>query len=171
MNKTSRIGAVGALLDIYENVILELKDVIEAIPDKVLPTIVDFKTADENCKSIQTILSHVVYAGYGYATSVHNHRGYNVVRPERLLHLTLEGYLADLSNLFTYTETIYKGINDSELEQFENSLKIMTSWGQVYDIEQLAEHAIVHVLRHTRQIKKFKNILLNLGSYPSERDG
>ena len=28
--------------------------------------------------------------------------------------------------------------------------------GQVYNIEQIAEHAIVHILRHRRQIEKFK---------------
>jgi hypothetical protein len=33
---------------------------------------------------------------------------------------------------------------------------MMTSWGQLYDIEQLMEHAIVHVLRHRRQIEQYK---------------
>jgi hypothetical protein len=32
---------------------------------------------------------------------------------------------------------------------------IRSSWGVVYDLEQLLEHAIVHVLRHRRQIEKF----------------
>jgi hypothetical protein len=30
-----------------------------------------------------------------------------------------------------------------------------TAWGQVYDFEQFMEHAIVHVLRHRRQIERF----------------
>ena len=33
--------------------------------------------------------------------------------------------------------------------------KIITSWGQSYDFEQLFEHAIVHILRHRRQIERF----------------
>ena len=33
--------------------------------------------------------------------------------------------------------------------------KIITSWGQRYDIDQLLEHAIVHVLKHRRQIERF----------------
>lgn len=40
--------------------------------------------------------------------------------------------------------------------------KIFTSWNQVYDIEQVTEHAIVHILRHRRQIEKFKIILRGL---------
>ena len=46
-----------------------------------------------------------------------------------------------------------------ELEQPDNSLKIKSGWGQSYDIEQMTEHAIVHVLRHRRQIEKFKQLL------------
>jgi hypothetical protein len=30
-----------------------------------------------------------------------------------------------------------------------------TRWGVDYNIDQLFEHAIVHVLRHRRQIEKF----------------
>jgi hypothetical protein len=32
---------------------------------------------------------------------------------------------------------------------------INSGWGVTYDAEQLLEHAIVHVLRHRRQIEKF----------------
>ena len=28
-------------------------------------------------------------------------------------------------------------------------------WGVRYDLEQLLEHAVVHILRHRRQIEKF----------------
>ena len=33
--------------------------------------------------------------------------------------------------------------------------KIVVKWGQTYDPEQLFEHAIVHILRHRRQIERF----------------
>ena len=56
----------------------------------------------------------------------------------------------------------FSEINDDELEQFDDALKIKTGWGQLYDIEQLTEHAIVHILRHRRQIEKFKIILSGL---------
>ncbi|MEO7961771.1 MAG: DinB family protein [Ginsengibacter sp.] len=154
--KIDRQGAVGALLDIYEQAISDLMKVIEDIPDNTLTVITDSETTDENCKSIQTILSHVVHSGFGYATSIHNLSGDNIEHPTKAFRLSIKEYLDDLANVFTYTENIFKGIKDSDLEQPDNSLKIKTGWGQLYDIEQLTEHAIVHILRHKRQIRKLK---------------
>ena len=41
------------------------------------------------------------------------------------------------------------------MEEFEADKKILVRWGQLYDVEQLFEHAIVHILRHRRQIERF----------------
>lgn len=153
----NRQGAVGALLDIYEQAILDLKNVIKDIPDDALTKIIDEKTTNEDCKSIQTILSHVVSSGYSYATSIHNLKGHNAKRPEKVFHLSIEEYLKDLTNVFIFTENVFSEIKDDELEQYDDSLKIKTGWGQLYDIEQLTEHAIVHILRHKRQIERIKN--------------
>ena len=159
-NKMYRQGAVGALLDIYEQAISDLKKAIEDIPDNALTIITDSQTTDENCKSIQAILSHVVSSGYGYATSIHNLKENNISRPGKTFHVTIKEYIQDLTNVFAYTENIFKEIKDNELEQFDNSLKIKTGWGQWYDIEQMTEHAIVHILRHKRQIDKIKGNVL-----------
>lgn len=144
------------MLDEYERAISDLKNVIEDIPDSILARIVNLQTTDENCQSIQTILSHVVSSGYGYATSIHNGKGHNTVRPGKTFQVTIAAYLQDLTNLFSFTEDIFKNMDDSELRQLDNSLKIKTGWGQSYDIEQLTEHAIVHILRHRRQIERIK---------------
>ncbi|TPG41546.1 DinB family protein [Flavobacterium pectinovorum] len=152
----NRQGAVGALLDIYEQAILELKNVIKDISDNNLTKIIDEKTTDEDCKSIQKILSHVVSSGYSYATSIHNQKGHNSKRPEKVFHLSIEEYLNDLTNVLIFTESVFSEIKDEELEQPDNSLKIQTGWGQLYDIEQITEHAIVHILRHKRQIERIK---------------
>ncbi|HEX7457132.1 MAG TPA: DinB family protein [Ginsengibacter sp.] len=159
-NKMYRQGAVGALLDIYEQAISDLKKAIEEFPDNALTIITDSQTTDENCKSIQVILSHVVSSGYGYATSIHNLKENNIPRPGKTFHVTIKEYIQDLTNVFAYTENIFKEIKDNELEQFDNSLKIKTGWGQWYDIEQMTEHAIVHILRHKRQIDKIKGNVL-----------
>lgn len=157
----NRPGAVGALLDIYEQAILDLKNVITNIPDNVLTNITDEKTTNEDCKSIQAILSHVVSSGYSYAISIHNLKGHNMQRPDKIFHVTIAEYLKDLTNVFLFTESVFREIKDDELEQFDDSLKIKTGWGQLYDIEQLTEHAIVHILRHKRQIEKIKSSQLN----------
>lgn len=156
MSGKYRSGAIGALLDEYERAISDLKNVIRKIPDAFLVTIIDRDTSDENCRTIQAILSHVVHAGYGYATSIYNnHTKGKATRPDKAYRPTVQAYLQDLDNMLAFTEKIFAGIKDTELEQNDNSLKILTSWGQQYDIEQLMEHAIVHILRHRRQIKRF----------------
>jgi len=155
-----RQGAIGALLDEYERAISDLKKAMEDIPDATLPLIVDAQTADENCRSVQTILTHVVHSGYGYAVSIHNLKNQRMERPAKILRTTIREYLSDLSAVFSFTENIFRGFKDDELEGFDDALKIKSGWGPVYDIEQMTEHAIVHILRHRRQIERFKPSLL-----------
>ncbi|MCW3091284.1 MAG: DinB family protein [Ferruginibacter sp.] len=156
--KTYKRGAIGALLGIYEQAIADFKTVIENIPDEALTIITGSQTPDEDCRSLQTILSHVVHAGFGYATSIHNLKGTNLIRPAKTFHVTVKEYLDDLTNVFTYTEKVFRAMNDAELEEHDNSLKIKTGWGQCYDVEQMTEHAIVHILRHKRQIEKIMSL-------------
>jgi uncharacterized damage-inducible protein DinB len=160
MDKTYRPGAKGALLDIYEQAIAELKELIRGIPATALLTIADPNTRDENCRSIQTILSHVVHAGYGYATSIRNLKGANIERPAKTFHDRIPAYLADLDAVFAYTEETFKSVEELDLEPDVNAPTIKSTWGQVYDIEQITEHAIVHILRHKRQIEKFMKVLI-----------
>lgn len=152
-----RTGAVGALLDIYEQAITGLKEVVKQIPDDALTLVRDPQTTDENCRSVQTILTHVVHSAYGYATSIHNLKDPQFQRPDKIFHSTIRPYLEDLDAAFAFTENVFKDLKDSDLEQFDDSLKMKTRWGQIYDIEQLTEHAIVHILRHKRQILNFLN--------------
>jgi uncharacterized damage-inducible protein DinB len=159
MAKTYRKGAVGALLDEYEKVILELQQVIDDIPEEDLIKIVDSSTTDANCKSIQTVLSHVVRSGYAYAIYIRNLERPKNEFPENSVHSSVKDYQKDLRKVFDFTLETFDKIEENQLEESDNSKKIITSWGQFYDIEQITEHAIVHILRHRRQIEKFKLIL------------
>lgn len=152
----NRTGPRGALLDIYEQALSDLKKTIEKIRDEDLLIITDSNTPDENCRSIQTILTHVVHSGYGYATYIHNLTGPHRERPAKTSGLTVNEFSRDLDEMFLYTEEVFSRIKDEDAEQNNNEHKIMTGWGQQYDIEQLTEHAIVHVLRHRRQIERIK---------------
>lgn len=154
-----RTGAIGALLNEYERAISDLKAVMLTIPDQALTTIVDPDTKDENCISVQSVLSHVVHSGYSYATSIYNYKGHHKERPDKVIYFTIAAYISALDNAFKFTEAVLKECKDDDLEQKDNALKMRTGWGQLYDIEQLMEHAIVHILRHRRQLEKFKLIL------------
>lgn len=156
--KKYREGATGALLDEYERVIADLQQTIGDVTDKELVTIADKTTADPMCTSIQTILSHVVRCGYAYALYIQQPQKGTVTHPAIVLHPSVKDYQKDLDDFFAFTTNIFKSIQDNQLEQSDNSKKIITLWQQAYDIEQMTEHAIVHILRHRRQIEKFKII-------------
>ena len=55
--------AMGALLDLYEQALLEIGKMIEDIPDTFLSSIINQATTDKNCTLIQTVLSHIVSSG------------------------------------------------------------------------------------------------------------
>ncbi len=148
-------GNIRALLDEYKKAINELIAVIEPLHEKSLSMIVDDKTDDPDCKSIQTILSHVVCSGYGYTIYIENFIGFNKPRLERETFDNVSQYIDQLKLMFEYCENFFKANTNLKIEQTENSKKITVNWGQQYDIEQLLEHAIVHILRHRRQIEHF----------------
>jgi hypothetical protein len=159
ITKTYRQGAVGALLDEYERAIADLQQTIADISDEELITIADGKTSNTRCRSVQTILSHVVTSGLCNAIDIRQLKGQKTEYPDSRFHMTINDYKKDLNDLFIFILDTFKNIRDADLEQFDNDKKIKTYWGQVYDIEQITEHAIVHILRHRRQIEKFKIVL------------
>ncbi|RJP63263.1 MAG: DinB family protein [Ignavibacteriales bacterium] len=153
MNNTYRKGAIGALMDIYEKHIIEFSSFIENTPGEIYEKIIDEKTQDEDCRSIQTIVSHVINSGFGYANYLRDKFGIEKNSPERKL-LSIEEAIIRLNALIRYTiQTLEGKWEMSDAEILETAFK--TRWGGKYDIEQLLEHAIVHILRHKRQIKRF----------------
>ena len=149
------IGSIKALLDEYKKVINELITVIKPLDEKSLSMVVDDKTNDPDCKSIQTILSHIVCSGYGYTIYIENSIGFNKPRLEREAFNNVNQYIDQLKLMFGYCENFFKSNTNLTIEQTDNSKKITVNWGQQYDIEQLLEHAIVHILRHRRQVENF----------------
>ena len=54
-------------MDEYERAASELKLLVERIPDDDFTIILDTQTEDKDCRSAQTIITHVIGAGYHYA--------------------------------------------------------------------------------------------------------
>lgn len=154
-------GAIGALLDEYEKSINELKEVISTVTPSELTEIVDEETKDEDCRSIQTILSHVVESGYTYVIETRKSLGERVPYMRKELLNSTNEYAFALDEMFAYNEKLFEDFPDIQLEEYDPSQKFKVRWGQVYDVEQIFEHAIVHILRHRRQIERFKLILAN----------
>lgn len=148
-------GAVGALLDVYEKVLEELRDKLSHVTEKELVTVVDSQTNDPDCRSIQTILNHLLRSGYNYTAEIRRFLGEERAYYEQESLHGASAYIEALEEMFSDCQQLFKEYPDIVLEQTAADQKIRVKWGQVYDIEQLMEHAIVHVLRHTRQIERF----------------
>ena len=149
----TREGFVGALMDEYERATLELTRVVEGMSDEEYEAPRDPQAQDASCRSIQTVLTHVVSAGYGYAGMMRDAWG-----RQRPVHdrrdVSRTEALARLGDMLEHTvETLEGRWGLSEADS--NALQMRSRWGQVYDFEQLFEHAIVHVLRHRRQIERW----------------
>lgn len=148
-------GAIGALLDEYEKAISELKQLISTVGNEELVEIKDHQTADDSSRSLQSILTHVVSSGYSYCVQIMGHKGVLLERPPKHLYQSALEYQHALDEMFRFNDRYISTIKEHEVEQLENDKKITSTWGQLYDIEQMMEHAIVHVLRHRRQINRF----------------
>lgn len=144
---------MGALMDEYERAASELARLVEQIPDDEFTRVVDSQTEDDDCRSAQTIMSHVVRAGYGYADYLREQFSIESTRPRPKL-LSRGESLEQLEAALQYTVQTLEGRWEMSAEEI-SAMVIKSGWGVLYDAEGLLEHAIVHVLRHRRQIEKF----------------
>jgi uncharacterized damage-inducible protein DinB len=147
-----RKGAIGALMDEYERAAFELKTLIGEIPPSEFARVIDNQTSDEDCRSIQTIISHVVRAGYGYADYIRYLFSISSTRPAIELLKQSES-IKEIEDMLGYTIQTLDGKWEMSDEVIVRTT-IQSLWGVKYDLEQLLEHAIVHILRHRRQIEK-----------------
>jgi uncharacterized damage-inducible protein DinB len=153
MKKIYRKGGIGAVMDEYERAATEFKNVIGNISDTDFVKIVDAETKDEDCRSVQTIVSHVTNSGFGYANYIRDWFSIPKSSPERKL-LSREEFLQRFDTMLLYTaETLQDKWEYSDEDIMK--VKMIVRWGPQYDLEQLLEHAVVHILRHRRQIEKF----------------
>lgn len=137
----------------YERAAAELVAVIDALTDEEFELVRDRETGDDDCRSIQTVAVHVVRAGYGYAVLLRRAWGIED-RPPWPRTLARRDVYERIAEMLDYTRDTLDGrwqISEGEAAE----LRIEAPWGPVYDLEQLLEHAIVHVLRHRRQIERF----------------
>ena len=148
-------GAKGAILDEYERAIKDLQQVIMHLSNAELARTIDPNTKDPDCHSIQNVLTHVVRSGYGYANAIRKHQGEAVDKVLSDSKQSAAEYISALDDMFAYNVQLFNDYPNLQLEELDNSRKMLTSWGQLFDPEQLLEHAIVHILRHRRQIERF----------------
>ena len=151
MNKAFRPGNIGALMDEYERASTDLRELILSFTQQEFVKILDDKTDDEDCRSVQTIMHHVIAAGYRYLNQI------NVFLKQEKITPNFEASnpastIEEFDKMLLLTSEAVKNKYSISYEEVL-STRMETRWG-LYDIEVMFEHAIIHILRHRRQIEK-----------------
>lgn len=154
-------GGLGAILDEYKRASEEFIFVISKVLPRDFIKIEDSKTEDEDCRSIQTICRHVIRSSYGYANYILNALNINVDFPKanEMKIDTAQDATIEIRKMIEYNILNLYNINREEIGEKMFSVKFTTRWGEEFNFEQILEHAVVHVLRHRRQIEKFIHLL------------
>ena len=156
-------GSLGAILDEYQKASEEFQHVIKNIPQKDFTKIVDEKTSDEDCRSVQTITRHVIRSGYGYANYILNALDIDTNSPDvnKMKIENADDGISGIRDMIEYNLRNLYELNREQIEERMFSVKFTTRWGEEFNFEQILEHAIVHILRHRRQTEKFIGIMKN----------
>ena len=153
MKNTYRSGGVGAMMDEYERASSDLALIVSGISDEDFERERDSRTTDANCRSIKTIMNHVIGSGYSYADYIRQAFSVPSERPPASV-LARTQSLEGFKRMLEYTVRTLEGRWEYSDEQI-GAVRINSRWGVQYDMEQMLEHAIVHILRHRRQIERF----------------
>jgi len=159
-NSVFRNGVTGALLDVYQQAIVDFSVVTTMLPGEAFTDRASF--IYEKKVTIHYIITHTIESGYIYADHI------RVLFQLPTAHTVYDIKGADdvsvqLNHVLAYTEEALKDTFNMSYEQI-NEILIYSSWGKVYDLEMLLEHAIVHIYRHERQLKKYMSGRKNKGS-------
>ena len=150
-----RKGAVGALMDEYERAAIELKTLVKNVGEKDYERIADAETKDADCRSIQTMMNHIVHSGYGYANGIREQFSMPFTPlgkdRRRISQIAIGG---EIDKMLAYTVETLDGKWEMSYDEME---KIIITRKENFseNLEQLLEHAVLHILRHRRQVEKF----------------
>ena len=151
-------GPLGALMDEYERA---MEDFLEEMCDVAPPhwdSILDPDTKDEECKSAQSIARHTLFSGYSYANAIRKIFGAEIATPGKFYPTQAE-FPEAMEAMVAYTEASIAGhwsMTDDEV----TATLVPISWSDRYDLEGILEHAIVHILRHRRQVERLTSLKL-----------
>lgn len=151
--RSYREGAVGALMDELERAAEELIWLIAELTDEEFEATLQPDAKEEELGSVQRVFNHVVRAGYAHAN--HIRVAFSSEWAPAVVPLgTRRESPGQLRAMLAYMADTLDGrwrMSDEEI----SAVVIRARWGPTYDLEQMLEHTIVHVLRHRRHIERF----------------
>ncbi|MFI5201222.1 MAG: hypothetical protein ACHQNE_02400 [Candidatus Kapaibacterium sp.] len=143
-------GPLGALMDEYERAMEEFIPLIVNLDPAIYEVILNPDSKDP--VAVKGIAFHTLFAGYAYANAIRRKFGMDVTSPEKFYPEQAE-FPVVMRAMFNYTEASldkHWSMTDDDL----TATIIPVRWSDQHDLEALLEHAIVHILRHRRQIER-----------------
>jgi hypothetical protein len=149
-------GPFGSLMDEYARAAEEFCRVVEGFSPAEFAG--ERPSNDPDTRSPRALCLHVCGAARRYSDYVRKARGMPftdrfVLEPALLVKpADVRGHLA--SGL-RYTEQGLEGLYDAPHE-VHTAIRFEVRWGPIYDPEMILEHAVVHLLRHRRQLERWR---------------
>ena len=145
-----RSRAVLSLVELHEREMRSFLEVWKRFVAADLP--MPESHGDENYKSRETLAAHAIRAARSYLTRIGEWVGRPVTNgddsqdPHEIAARITE--LAD--NVLAAYRRYLSEVSDQELEPQVHR----TRWGELYSVEMLLEHAVVHPMRHRIQLER-----------------
>lgn len=149
---SSYTGSLRAALDEYSRANRDLEKIL--IPMSPERYNGETQLSDGTFANIRDIMYHVIRAAHVYVDYLDGAIDQSEISPPEhdFNYDTPTTAMQSLWAAFSRMVVTLGKIRDySEKQQSE--VKFTARWGVEYDIEQLLEHAIVHILRHRRQVE------------------
>jgi len=133
--------------------------VLSSLSPQQFTAIADPVTQDKGCVSVQSVTNHILLSGYGYLYMIAKQFGDLPYERKKQVDVSgIETACAELDALLQHSdERLTPKVNITDEEIVNNIIK--SPWGQTFDIDQLLEHVVMHIIRHRRQIEIFKTRL------------
>ncbi len=148
-------GATRALLEEYERAAGEFCQAVERFPSEAFCE--ERPSDDPSCTSAREIARHVCHAARHYAADLGRALDPGYAMPDwphiDALSEPLDTRL-HLDAALRHTAEVASRLETMSPEEV-TATRFEMSWGQTYDPEILLEHAIVHLLRHRRQLERW----------------
>lgn len=149
-------GSLRAILDIYSQAIRNYEAILLALPEERYTARTTL--SDEEFANVKAIAHHTAGAAHSYAYHIQcaldkldgpfPKREFNVETPALAMTAIWAGFEAMVE--------VLRRIKDWD-DGKQAELRFVSRWKQPYDVEQMLEHAIVHILRHRRQVERWRD--------------
>jgi hypothetical protein len=159
LSRPGAAGAMGALMDEYARAAELLCAFAETISSTSFEA--EREGADPWTVSPRAICSHVRRAALGYANDIRRARGLphkdrEPGLPQGAIHVTAPSELRPaLVEALHYTEGALEGLYEASEEEI-SKITFEVPWGPTFDPDMLLEHAVMHLLRHRRQLERWE---------------